>query len=356
MKKLNLAIIGQGRSGKGIHGAYYLSEANKHFKVKYVVDADARCREIAAGQYAGCTTLADYRDLLTKHDVDLVVNAAYSDLHFDITETLLQNGFNVLVEKPFARNRYECERLMRTARQKGAVLGVFQNTFYAPYYEHALHIAHSGVLGKVEQVSVRFNGFSRRWDWQTLQKKLAGSAYNTGPHPIGIALGFLDFDEHTRLEYSRLASTSLTGGDADDYVKLLLTAPGKPLVDVEINSTDAYSDYNIKIQGDKGTFRCTPDAYQYTYIVDGENPVRPVIESSLHDERYEPVYCREKLVTHEEKGTYTGTAFDVGTAAVYEGVYRAIVYGDALDTAEKAAAIVGVIEQAHAQNPLPLLF
>lgn len=41
MKKLNLAIIGQGRSGKNIHGKYYISEDNKYYNVKYVVDADA---------------------------------------------------------------------------------------------------------------------------------------------------------------------------------------------------------------------------------------------------------------------------------------------------------------------------
>ena len=45
MKKLNLAIIGQGRSGKDIHGAYYVGEKNKYYNVKYVVDADARRRE-----------------------------------------------------------------------------------------------------------------------------------------------------------------------------------------------------------------------------------------------------------------------------------------------------------------------
>ena len=40
MKKLNVAIIGQGRSGKNIHGAFLRSEANLWFDVKYVVDAD----------------------------------------------------------------------------------------------------------------------------------------------------------------------------------------------------------------------------------------------------------------------------------------------------------------------------
>ena len=39
MKKLKLAIIGQGKSGRNIHGAYYLSEANKYY------DVTAICRK-----------------------------------------------------------------------------------------------------------------------------------------------------------------------------------------------------------------------------------------------------------------------------------------------------------------------
>lgn len=356
MKKLNLAIIGQGRSGKGIHGAYYLSERNTYYTVRYVVDADERSRQIAAKRYPGCETLADYTELLGKKDVDVVVNASYSYCHYAITKDLLAHKYNVLVEKPFARSRYECDDLIKTAKDNGVVLGVFQNTFYAPFYEEALAFAKSGKLGKVEQVSVRYNGLSRRWDWQTLQKCVAGTAYNTGPHPVGIALGFLDFDPASRVAYSKLDHTSLSSGDADDYVKILLTAPDKPLVDIEMNATDAFCDYNIKIQGDKGTYKCTPDGYKYKIIADGENEPRPVVEGSMRNGDYEPVYCGEKLKTHEREGKHDGDAFDVGTAKVYEDLYFAITEGKTLDTPEKAARIIGVIEQAHAANPLPVRF
>ncbi len=63
MKKLNLAIIGQGRSGRDIHGAYYRSERNAYFNIKYVVDLDARRREEAPTLYPGCIALSDYREL-----------------------------------------------------------------------------------------------------------------------------------------------------------------------------------------------------------------------------------------------------------------------------------------------------
>ena len=356
MKKLNLAIIGQGRSGKNIHGAYYLSPANLYYDVKYVVDEDADRRAISEERYPGCTVFADYQELFACQDIDLVVNATFSEQHYCITRDLLQHGFNVLVEKPFARNTYECAELMNLAKQKGLMLAVFQQTFLAPFYRQALALAKSGKLGRILQVDVHYNGFSRRWDWQTLQKKCAGSLYNTGPHPVGIALGFLDFDPETRLVFSKL-DKALTSGDADDYCKLLLTAPGKPVVDVEICSTDAYSPYNLKIRGTLGTFQCTTTSYKMTYIVPGENPEQPLQEHFLQDENRNPIYCSEKLIKHEEDGTFTGDAFNTGTSTMYEQIYFAITEGKALDvTPEMAKRVIGIIETAHAQNPMPVLY
>ena len=122
MKKLNLAIIGQGRSGKDIHGKYLISQDNTYYNVKYVVDADEYRRKVSAERYEGCKVFSDYRELLDKKDIDLVVNASYSDMHFEITKDLLEHKFNVLVEKPFARNQYECDVLIQLAKQNNVIL------------------------------------------------------------------------------------------------------------------------------------------------------------------------------------------------------------------------------------------
>jgi len=356
MKKLNVAIIGQGRSGKNIHGAFFRSERNLWYNVKYVVDFDEYRRNLAKELYPGCEVFSDYKDLFDKTDIDLVVNASFSYMHYPITKDLLAHGKNVLVEKPFARNRYECEDLMKTARENGVLLAVFQQTFYAPFYEFAKEVVASGKLGKVEQINISYNGFARRWDWQTLQKMMGGGIYNTGPHPIGLALGFLDFDKDYKVAYSRLAA-AITSGDADDYAKILVTAPNKPLIDLEISSINGMTDYNILIQGSKGCLKATPGKYTMKYIVDGENPERPVIEEFLKNEEGNPIYCTEKLNWHEEEGTFNGTAFDVGTAKLYEDVYAAITTGKELTIGPKhAMEIISIIETAHAQNPMPMKF
>jgi hypothetical protein len=171
-----------------------------------------------------------------------------------------------------------------------------------------------------------------------------------------MGLGFLDFDKNAQVVYSKL-DTALTSGDADDYAKMLIAAPGKPLIDIEISSIDAYASYNIKVQGTKGTLKATPAAYEMTYICDGENPERPVIEASLKDENGNPIYCWENLNKHVEAESFAGTAFDIGTAKLYDQLYYKITEGrDMTVTPEMAAAVISVIETVHAQNPLPLQY
>ena len=133
MKKLNLAIIGYGRSGKDIHGQFLRLEENKYFDVKYAVEFDDYRRGLAEKHYPGCRTFSDYTKLLDyKDDIDIVVNASFSEMHYGITKNLLNCGFNVLVEKPFARTYYECCDLTKTAEDKGLLLTVFQQVFLAP--------------------------------------------------------------------------------------------------------------------------------------------------------------------------------------------------------------------------------
>ena len=357
MKKLNVAIIGQGRSGKDIHGTYYLSKDNKYYNVKYVVDMDEKSRERAEKLYPGCKTFADYRDLFALKDIDLVVNVSYSDMHYPITKDLLEHKFNVMVDKPFARTRYECDTLLKTAKENGVIVVVFQQTFYAPYYFDIVKRIQEKQFGKVEQISIRYNGLKRRWDWQTLQKKVGGEVYNTGPHPIGIGLGFLGFDENTKLLYSKLDSTPLTSGDSDNYAKILFSAPGKPLIDLEITATDAFKDYTVKMQCEFGTYKTNTYNYQSKYVILEENEPRPLVECTLRDEDGQPIYCRDNLIIHDEEGHYDGTAFDAGTAGIYEDLYYKLTEGrEMMVTAEHAAKVISLIEEIHAANPLPVKF
>lgn len=360
MKKIRMAIIGQGRSGRNIHGAYLKSEANTNYDVVAIAELIPERRERAKNEYPGCEVYEDYREILKRDDIDLVLNDTYSDTHYSITKEFLENGFNVLVEKPMSRNYYECSDLIRIAKEKNVILAVFQQSLYAPMFTKAMEVAKSGVLGEIQQVSIRYNSLQRRWDWQTLQSRIAGGLYNTGPHPVGYALAFLDFSDDFRVEYSKLACC-LTSGDSDDYAKVILSAPQKPVIDLEISSVDPFTDYKFKIQGTKGSYKGDLTKYSMEYVEDGENPERPVQYYAISDENNMPTYCSEKLITHkivdEPLEGLDGSAFSMATECYYKMLYKTLAEGAPLEiTPEMIAKVVSVIETVHAQNPLVTRF
>ena len=185
---------------------------------------------------------------------------------------------------------------------------------------------------------------------------MGGNIYNTGPHPIGYALGFIDFDPKFKVVYSKLDHV-LSSGDADDYAKIIITAPNKPVIDIEISSNDAYPAPVFKIIGSKGTFKSSFSEYEMKYIIDGENPEQKLILESLKNEEGLPAFCKEELKTHTETGEIIGNAFDIGTKCFYEMMYNAITKNEEMSIKpEYAAMVISVIEQVHAENPLPVKF
>ena len=180
MKKLNVAIIGQGRSGRDIHGKFFMSPANTHYNIVAAVDEIADRRYTALTEY-GCDVYADYRSLFNRDDIDLVVNATYSNFHYPITLDLLNHGFNVVVEKPFAGRVTECDDMINAAKKNNVMLSIFQQSHFAPYFKRMREIIDSGVgthcSGKRSLQRLLTLGLADH------QLRYGGSMLNTGPHP-----------------------------------------------------------------------------------------------------------------------------------------------------------------------------
>ncbi|MBQ7336639.1 MAG: Gfo/Idh/MocA family oxidoreductase [Clostridia bacterium] len=359
MKKMRVAIIGQGRSGRDIHGKHFLSENNDNAEVVAVVDALEDRRERAKKDF-GCDAYADYRELFDRKDIDLIVNASFSHQHFAIAKDCLEHGYNVLNEKPFAKTSYEAMELTRIAKEKGVIVTAFHQSLYAPPVLKMKEVLTSGKIGEVMQINLCYSGFSRRWDWQTLQCFCAGGVYNTAPHAIGVGLDLIGWDPAAKVTYSYLGKTAFNSGDANDFAKIIITAPGKPTIDIECNNNDAYKPEPFKIFGTKGTIATGPfaNSVKVKYIIPEELEARPVIMEPLRQpETGYPAYCGEKLNFHEEELTAEGDVFSTGSSIFYHMLYDAIMLGKPLDiTPEKAGKVIEIIEAVHVQNPLPVLY
>lgn len=350
MKKLNVAIIGQGRSGRDIHGAFFKSAANECYNVVAVVDALAERRERAANVY-GCDVYGDYRELFMRDDLDLVVNSTFSYQHAPISIDLLEHGLNVVCEKPMAKTYEDGCRMVLAARASGRMLNIFQQSRFAPYYRRIRELLDAGKLGRVIQASIYFSGFARRWDWQTSQQFAGGSVRNTGPHPLDQALDIMGFPDDVTV-FSRLERVN-TFGDAEDYAKILLSAPGKPLIDIEISSCNCYTPYTYVISCEYGSLRATSSRIEYRYYNPASAPERHQILTPLSNAQGLPMYCGEQLEWHEESEDITGDAFGSAVKQYYDMIYAHLVDGAPMQIVpEQVLKQLKVIDMIHAQNPL----
>lgn len=352
MKKLRIAIIGQGRSGRDIHGHYLQNDiARKRFEITAIVDEDEDRRKRASAEY-GVPVYASYQELFGhSSEIDLVVNSTYSVQHGPITMDLLSHGFSVLCEKPAACNVEEFDRMCACAQQNGKELFIFQQSRFAAYFKKVREILESGVLGRIIEVGIHFNGFSRRWDWQTLLSMNGGSLRNTGPHPLDQALVILNDFDHMPDVFCRMDRVG-TFGDAEDYVKLILTAKDKPLIDLSISCCDAYPCYTYKIHGQYGGLKGTMAHIDWRYYDPEKAPSQTLSRTFISHPDGTPAYCAEKLPWIEESWDGDPQApFEQAVDEYYTNVYEHILSGIPLEvTLQQVRQQVAVYEEAHRQN------
>lgn len=356
MKKLNVAIIGYGKSGGGIHGGFFKSKNNDIINVVAVAELDPERAKVAKADF-NCDTYSDYREFFKRKDIDLVVNSSYSDLHFPISLDVINHGYNVLCEKPVTRTADELRELIAAAKKNNVVFTIFQQSRLTAYFEKMEEIMKSGILGEIKLVSAHWNGFSRRYDWQTIIKRNAGAMRNTGPHPFEQCIWLAGTDEMPKKIYSRLGVWNSVG-DAADYVFASLEYENGPIFEIEINPADPYNEkWLYKVYGNRGAMRVKGDRIEYQYYLESESPQPVLDKKSLHDENGNPCYCKNTIVWHKEALELTGDPFEYGTSGYYHRLYDHMVNGGELFIKpEHIIPEIQIFEEIERQNPLEVKF
>jgi predicted dehydrogenase len=149
-----------------------------------------------------------------------------------------------------ADNLAGADAMIAAAQKTGRMLAIFQNLRYDPVFMKVREIVESGVLGRVNMIRRCMHMFRRRWDWQTVRRFGGGSIRNNGAHTLDQLMHFTD-----PLEPGVFCRTDrvLTCGDAEDFAKVILTAPGKPLIDLEVSSNCATPQSGWLVTGERGS-------------------------------------------------------------------------------------------------------
>ena len=353
MRKIRVGIIGQGRSGRGIHGCWLMQDKQK-YEIIAVSDPIKHRRDQATQEY-GCAVYSKYQSLLERNDLDLIVNTLPSNLHMSTTLEILRAGLNCVCEKPMADNLKDMDRLIMAVKKTKKTVAVFQQYRYAPSFLQLRKIIDSGVLGRIVQINVASNGFNRRYDWQSLQKFMGGSLLNTGTHSLDQMLQLFGTDIVPEVFCHMDRATTV--GDSEDHVLISLRGQGRPLINLEFSSCYPFPTPLYKVYGTQGGLEATMIQMTWRYFNSAENPMPRLTTKPLFNPDKTPAYPLN-TITKWRKGNWSvrtqpSVWFNNMSKQFYAMLYKNLTVGTPLEiTLEQIRHQVAIIEKCQQQNPL----
>jgi len=165
--RINLGIVGLGDRGYGVSTVWAgIGKENNSCQVVSVADCYQR-RVNKAKDYHKCDGYLDYREVVSRSDVDAVYIATADHWHAKVALDAMDHGKDVYVEKPMCHTLEETRQLVQTVKETGRVLQVGSQTTSADQWWKAKKAIADGMIGKMimSQGSYHRNSVEGEWNY-----------------------------------------------------------------------------------------------------------------------------------------------------------------------------------------------
>jgi predicted dehydrogenase len=268
--RIGVGMIGVGRMSRG-HLENLLAEPDA--EVRALCDVYEPNLRFAAAKAPDANTYTDFREVLGRDDIDVVVIGAPDHWHALATVMACDAGKDVYVEKPTSVAIVEGRRMVEAARRNDRIVQVGTQQRSAPHFKYAAELVRGGTLGDVT--------FVRTWNYGNDAPDGIGSPPD-GAVPEGLDWDMwlgpapeVPFNENRfgvflndDLEYQRWASFRWFW----DYAGGMMTDWGVHLIDIVQWAMDVDAPETVSTHGGKLVLtdnRQTPDTLQATYRYPG---------------------------------------------------------------------------------------
>lgn len=164
--------IGVGGIGLRYQGTVDLHKAAMYGDIVAVCDADRHVRDQARASFGSTPRIfEDYRDLLARKDVDVVIIGTPDHWHVKMAADALRADKDVYVEKPLTLTVDEGKFLRKVAAETGGVVQVGSWQRSDSRFRLAVEMVRQGRIGKLERVDV------------VLGKNVVGGPFEVRPVP-----------------------------------------------------------------------------------------------------------------------------------------------------------------------------
>ncbi len=147
--------------GYGGRGRIYSDFAKKYpekFNLVAVIDNNPVKVETAKSLYNGTQFFSDYHDFLNaKIEADLVAICTQDEQHKEHAIAMMEAGYDLLLEKPIATHKNECEEIYAASKKYNRKVIVCHVLRYSPFYSAIKKAIDDGKIGEVVSIHASEN-------------------------------------------------------------------------------------------------------------------------------------------------------------------------------------------------------
>jgi predicted dehydrogenase len=220
LAKIGVGFIGAGGIAQGQHMPSY-ARLSDRVELVAVADVNELNARTAAERFHIPHVYTDYREMLQRDDLQVVVVATPNFLHKDTTIAALEAGKHVHCEKPLACNAHEAREMVQTARRVGKLLHVsLQWRFSGVAQFLHKYIVQEGNLGEVYYArahALRRRGIPGWGVFIDKEKQGGGPLIDIGVHILDITLWLMGYPKPV----AAFGATYAKFGNRPDVVGLM---------------------------------------------------------------------------------------------------------------------------------------
>src|SRR3989440_10007611 len=252
--RLKVAVIGSG--SMGMNHLRVLKDCNEEqVQIVGVAETYEPSLKQAVGRFH-IPGYSDYREMVEKARPDLVAVVVPTHLHFEVASYVLDQGINVLVEKPMTSTVEEALALIQLARVRGVKLAVGHIERFNPAVIAVRHHLVAGELGQL------FFLHARRLGPFPPRIRDVGVTLDLATHDVDVMRYLADAD--VRHVYAETQQHVHTGHE--DLLLGVLRFTNGAIGVLDVNWLTPTKIRELSITGEKGMFLVnylTQDVYFY---------------------------------------------------------------------------------------------
>lgn len=189
MSKVNIGVVGCGSIARRMHLPAWASLPGA--QISAICDCDEQCLREMSEQFGIERIFADFDDMLSCDDIDVIDICTPNFLHMPQAVAALEAGKHVMIEKPLARNFAEAEKIIQAANENDRKLTIAFPLRFRSEGATLKKFVDAGELGEIYYVharALRRRGVPLRGVFTDKEKQGGGPLIDLGIHYIDLML------------------------------------------------------------------------------------------------------------------------------------------------------------------------